>query len=50
MELILCFKEKDNTIRELASSAVLKIANTEQGRVTLVASKSLAIIAGRFDD
>lgn len=50
MELVYCCREEDNTIRELASNAILKIANTEQGRVTIVASKTLAIISGRFDD
>lgn len=50
MQLVYCCREEDNTIRELASSAILKIANTEQGRVTLVQSKTLAIISGLFDD
>ena len=35
-ELVKCFKEADNEIRQLASRAVLKIANTEKGRVILV--------------
>ena len=35
-ELIKCFKEEDETIRELASRAVLKVACTEQGRETLI--------------
>jgi hypothetical protein len=35
-QLINCFKEKDNTIRELASRAVLKVACTEKGRETLI--------------
>jgi hypothetical protein len=31
-ELVKCFKEKDDVIRELASRAVLKVASTEHGR------------------
>lgn len=49
-QLVHCCRESDNTIRELASSAILKIANTEQGRNTLIQSKTLAIISGLFDD
>lgn len=45
-----CFKEKDDTIRELASRAVLKIANTEKGRVTLVSNELLNVIAGLFNN
>ncbi len=50
MCLVYCCREEDNTIRELASRAILKIANTEKGRVTLVSSRSLAIVANLFDD
>ena len=50
MNLIYCCREQDNVIRELASRAILKIANTEKGRVTLVSSRSLAIVANLFDD
>ena len=49
-QLVHCCRESDNTIRELASSAILKIANTEMGRNTLIQSKTLAIISGLFDD
>lgn len=45
-----CRDQKDDEIRELASRAVLKIANTESGRVTIVTSRALAIIANLFDD
>jgi len=47
---VACFKEKDDTIRELASRAVLKIANTEKGRVTLVSNELLNVIAGLFNN
>ena len=50
MNLIYCCRENDNVIRELASRAILKIANTEKGRVTLVSSRCLAIVANLFDD
>jgi len=36
--------------RELASRAILKIANTEKGRVTIVSQRVLAIVANLFDD
>ena len=49
-QLVHCCRENDDTIRELASSAFLKIANTEQGRNTLIQSKTLSIISGLFDD
>lgn len=50
MNLIYCCREPDPVIRELASRAILKIANTEKGRVTLVSSRCLAIVANLFDD
>ena len=50
MCLVYCCREQDDVIRELASRAILKIANTEKGRVTLVSSRSLAIVANLFDD
>ena len=45
-----CCREKDDTIRELASEALLKIANTELGRNTLISNKTLSIMQGLFDD
>lgn len=50
MCLVYCCREKCDETRELASRAILKIANTEKGRVTLVSSRSLAIVANLFDD
>ena len=35
-ELVKCFKEQDDVIRELASRAVLKVALTEKGREYLI--------------
>lgn len=49
-ELIKCFKERDMVIRELASSAVRKVACTEVGRKTIVESKLIPVIASLFDD
>jgi hypothetical protein len=50
MQLVYSCRHQDDSIRELASRAILKIANTEKGRVTLVVGKILAIVAGLFDD
>ena len=49
-ELIKCFKEDDDTIRELASRAVLKVACTEKGRQHLIQEKSVMEIKKLFDD
>lgn len=49
-ELVKCFKEKDDTIRELASRAILKVACTEQGREKLIAHNTVLDIKGLFDD
>jgi hypothetical protein len=45
-----CFQHKDNSIRELASHAVLLCASTELGRVTCVENKLVKVIAELFDD
>ena len=50
MQLVYSCREQDDTIRELASSAMMKIANTEKGRVTLVSSRTIAIVVNLFDD
>jgi len=50
MQLVYCCRQMDDTIRELASRAILQIANTEKGRVTLIHGRILAIVAGLFDD
>lgn len=49
-ELVKCFKEKDDEIRELASRAVLKVACTEKGRHVLIEQKTVQEIKGLFDD
>ena len=49
-ELVKCFKEADNDIRELASRAVLKVANTEKGRKIIVEKKIVTDIRKLFDD
>ena len=53
-ELVKCFKansgEQDDVIRELASRAVLKVAQTEKGRETLIHMKTIAEIKNLFND
>lgn len=49
-ELVRCFKEKDETIRELASRAFIKIANTEKGRYILIEEEIIPQIRELFDD
>ena len=49
-ELVKCFKQRDMVIRELASSAVRKVACTEMGRKTIVESKLIPVVANLFDD
>lgn len=50
IELVKCCRQKEDNLRELASSAILKIANTEKGRVTLIHSRILTIVVNLFDD
>lgn len=50
MQLVYSCRETDDGIRELASRAITQIANTEKGRVTLVTSRTLAIVVNLFDD
>jgi HEAT repeat protein len=49
-ELVKCFKEKDDVIRELASRAVLQVACTDKGRKILVDRRIIADIRKLFDD
>lgn len=51
-ELFACFDEEDETIRELASRAIIKVASTELGRMTLCEDESglLQAIRKLFDD
>ena len=49
-ELVKCFSEEDDVIRELASRAVLKVACTEKGRNILIESKIVPEIRKLFDD
>lgn len=51
-ELFACFDEEDEVIRELASRAIIKVASTEQGRLTLCEDESglLQSIRKLFDD
>jgi hypothetical protein len=49
-EIVKCFKEEDDEIRELASRAIIKIASTEHGRETLITNKIVLEIKSLFDD
>ena len=51
-ELFACFDEADETIRELASRAIIKVASTERGRMILCEDESglLPAIRKLFDD
>ena len=49
-ELVKCFKEKDNVIRELASRAIVQVACTEKGREVLITDKIVPDIRKLFDD
>ena len=49
-ELVRCFDESDDRIRELASRAVVKVACTEQGRLILVEDEIIPTVRNLFDD
>ena len=49
-ELVRCFEEEDETIRELASRAIIKVANTEKGRQTLIELEIIPMIKDLFND
>lgn len=49
-ELVRCFEEEDDTIRELASRAIIKVASTEKGRQTLVDLEIISLIKDLFND
>ena len=44
-EMVRCFTDKDDVIRELATRGVLPVAQTELGRVTIVQNNLVTIIA-----
>lgn len=49
-ELVKCFKEENDTIRELASSAIKKVANVEKGREYIVENKIIVDVTKLFED
>jgi len=49
-ELVRCFDEQDDVIRELASRAIIKVACSEKGRFTLVAEEIIPKIRDLFND
>lgn len=50
VRLVACFEDKDSEIRELASRAVLKVTNTEMGRVIFVSNNLVEVVATLFND
>lgn len=49
-ELVRCFDEEDDVIRELASRAIIKVACSEKGRFTLIAEEIIPKIRELFND
>ena len=49
-ELINCFTEEDQVIRELSSRAIIKVAGTEKGRMILVEEDVVDHIRKLFKD
>ena len=49
-QLVKCFDEEDQTIRELASRAVIKVACTEKGRYILVEEEIIPRVKELFND
>ena len=50
VQLISCFQDKDSAIRELGARAVLKVTNTEMGRVIFVSNNLIEVTATLFND
>ena len=49
-ELVNCFGEEDEVIRELASRAIIKVASTEKGRMILIEDEIVPKIRELFND
>jgi len=49
-ELVRCFDDEDDIIRELASRAIIKSAGTETGRFVLIRDEYVPKIKDLFDD
>ena len=50
MELVRCFDDEDDDIRELASRAIIKSAGSETGRFVLIRDEYVPKIRDLFDD
>lgn len=50
MELVRCFDDEDDVIRELASRAIIKSAGSETGRFVLIRDEYVPKIRDLFDD
>ena len=49
-QLVKCFQSDNDTLRQLASSAVMKVANVEKGREYIVENKIIVDITKLFED
>lgn len=50
LELVRCFEEDDEVIRELGSRAIIKVAGTEKGRIILIEDEIIPKIRDLFND
>ena len=50
LELVRCFDEEDQVIRELGSRAIIKVAGTEKGRIILIEDEIIPKIRDLFND
>ena len=50
IELVRCFEEDDEVIRELGSRAIIKVAGTEKGRIILIEDEIIPKIRDLFND
>ena len=50
LQIVRCFEEDDNVIRELGSRAVIKVASSEKGRIILIEDEIIPKIRDLFND
>ena len=50
LELVRCFEEDDEVIRELGARAIIKVAGTEKGRIILIEDEIIPKIRDLFND
>jgi len=49
-QLVKCFKDSDETIRELASRGIMQVACVERGREYIVKHRIVTDVAALFED